>query len=111
MPIAYPQAARRPAIHLCTPSPDPGDDRLQLLRSILADQHWSCPPAVRGQLLQVLACAAGTGCTSEQAWMALAEEIARYLLYRRTGQHDIEPLEWPRTRRGHVAHIGRRLGA
>ena len=93
MPIAYPQADRRQAIHRCTPSPDPGDDRLQLLRSILADQHWSCPSAVRGQLLQLLACAAGTGCTSEQAWMALAEEIVRYLLYRRTGQQEREPLE------------------
>lgn len=100
----------------CTPTqrhtryPDPADDRMQLRRSIIADRRWACPPLVRSQLLQVLARAAGGG-ASEQVWMTLAEENARYLLYRRIGQHDIAPLEWPLVRRGHVADIGRRLGA
>ncbi|MET0655146.1 MAG: hypothetical protein ABWY94_06210 [Pseudoxanthomonas sp.] len=87
---------------------DRNDDRLQLLRSMLADRRWSCTPVVRARLLQILAGAAGLGYASEWAWMTLAEEIARYLLYRRTGQRESAALEWQRPRREPVAGIGRR---
>lgn len=101
-----PADARRPI-----PVPDQNDDRLQLLRSMLADRCWPCAPAVRGQLLQVLASASGKGRASECAWMTLAEEIARYLLYRRTGQQEIAPLEWQRPRREHGPVTAGRRGA
>lgn len=92
MSTVYPPTeTRRPA-----PAEDRNDDRLQLLKSMLADRCWSCTPVVRDQLLQILTNAAGTGCASESAWMTLAEEIARYLLYRRTGQLEIALLEWQR---------------
>lgn len=87
------------------------DDRLQLLRSMLGDRRWPCTPRVRSQLLQILACAAGTGCASESAWMTLAEEIARYLLYRRTGQLEIAPLQWQRPSREHRPASARGLRA
>lgn len=105
MSIAYlPASACRPA-----PVPHQNDDRLQLLRSMLTDRRWSCAPTARGQLLQILASAAGTGCTSECAWTTLAEEIARYLLYRRTGLQEAAQLEWQRPRREHApATAGRR---
>lgn len=107
MSIAYlPADARR---HI--PVPDQNDDRLQLLRTMLADRCWPCTPAVRGQLLQILASAAGKGRANECAWMTLAEEIARYLLYRRTGQQEIALLEWQRPRREHVPATARRRGA
>ena len=89
----------------------PADDRLQLLKSMLADRHWSCTPVVRDQLLQILASATGTGCANESAWMTLAEEIARYLLYRRTGQLEIALLEWQRPHREQRLASGRRLRA
>lgn len=111
MSIAYlPADTRRPA-HQHTPVQNQDDDRLQLLRSMLADRRWSCAPVVRDQLLQILASAAGTGCASECAWMTLAEEIARYLLYRRTDQQEIAPLEWQRPRREHGPATARRLRA
>ena len=111
MSIAYlPADMRRPA-HRHTPVHNQDDDRLQLLRSMLADRSWSCTPVVRGQLLQILASAAGTGCASECAWMTLAEEIARYLLYRRTGLQEAAQLEWQRPRREHVPATARRRGA
>jgi hypothetical protein len=107
MSIAYlPADARRP-----TPVLDRNDDRLQLLRSMLADRRWSCTPVARGQLLQILANAAGMGCASECAWMTLAEEIARYLLYRRTGLQEAAQLEWQRPRREHAPATARRRGA
>ncbi|MGH8027620.1 MAG: hypothetical protein ACREO0_12930 [Pseudoxanthomonas sp.] len=106
MSIAYlPADARRPL-----PVLNQTDDRLQLLRSMLADRFWSCTPVVRSQLLQILASAAGTGCASEFAWITLAEEIARYLLYRRTGQQEVAPLEWQRPRREHRPATARRVG-
>ena len=113
MSIAYlPADTRRPA-HRHTPAQDQDqdDDRLQLLRSMLADRRWSCAPMVRDQLLQILVSAAGKGCASECAWATLAEEIARYLLYRRTGQQEIAPLEWQRPRRGPRPTTAGRFGA
>jgi hypothetical protein len=101
-----PAGARRPI-----PVLDQNDDRLQLLRSMLVDRCWPCTPVVRGQLLEILASAAGTGCASECAWMTLAEEIARYLLYRRTGLQEAAQLEWQRPRREHVPATARRRGA
>lgn len=107
MSIAYlPADARRP-----TPVLDQNDDRLQLLRTMLADRCWPCTPAVRGQLLQILASATGKARASECAWMTLAEEIARYLLYRRTGQQKTAPLEWQRPRREHGRATAGRRGA
>ena len=103
MSIAYlPADARRPI-----PVLDQNDDRLQLLRSMLADRCWPCPPVVRGQLLQILASAAGKG----RARMTLAEEIARYLLYRRTGLQEAAQLEWQRPRREHGPAVARHRGA
>ena len=90
---------------------DQNDDRLQLLKSMLADRRWPCTPGVRSQLLQILASAAGTGSASECAWMTLAEEIARYLLYRRTGLQEAAQLEWQRPRREHPLAAARRRGA
>jgi len=111
MSIAYLLAGTHRSARLLPPIQDQDDDRLQLLRSMLADRRWSCTPVVRGQLLQILASAAGTGCASECAWMTLAEEIGRYLLYRRTGQLEIAPLEWQRPQRGHRPVTTRRFGA
>lgn len=111
MSIAYlPADTHRPA-HRLTPVQDQNDDRLQLLRSMLADRHWSCTPVARGQLLQILASAAGKCRASECAWMTLAEEIARYLLYRRTGLREVAQLEWQRSRREQKPATTRRLGA
>ena len=90
--VYLPANACRPT-QLFTPIGDQTDDRLQLLRSMLADHRWPCPPVVRGQLIQILVSASGEGCTEESAWMTLAEEIARYLLYRRTGQLETVQLE------------------
>lgn len=107
MSTVYPPAeTRRPA-----PIEDRNDDRLQLLKSMLADRCWSCTPVVRDQLIQILANAAGTGCASESAWMTLAEEISRYLLYRRTGQLEIALLEWQRSGREQRPAPARRLRA
>lgn len=111
MSIAYLPAGARQSAHRLTPAQDQNDDRLQLLRSMLADRRWPCTPAVRGQLLQILASSAGMGCASECAWMTLAEEIARYLLYRRTGQQQIAPLEWQRPHREHGSSVARGSGA
>lgn len=108
--VYLPANARQPAQRL-TRVEEQNDDRLQLLRSMLADRRWSCTPRVRSQLLQILACAAGTGCANESAWMTLAEEIARYLLYRRTGQLEIALLEWQRPRREHRPAPAQRLRA
>ena len=107
MSIAYlPADARRPIPVLAQ-----NDARLQLLRSMLADRRWPCTPAVRDHLLQILASAAGKGRASECAWMTLAEEIARYLLYRRTGLQEAAQLEWQRPRREHRPATARYRGA
>ena len=111
MSTVYPPAHACRPTHLFTPVGDQTDDRLQLLRSMLADHRWPCPPVVRGQLVQILASATGEGCTEEAAWMTLAEEIARYLLYRRTGQLETALLEWQRPRREHGLIAGRRARA
>jgi len=111
MPIAYRRPDAYPTLHRPLPFREPDDDRLQLLRSILADRRWSCPPCVRAQLLQVLASAAGNGSTSEHAWMTLAEELARYLLYRRTGQQESALLEWQRPRHQHRHAMAQRCEA
>ena len=110
MSIAYLSADTRRPEHRHTPVQGQDDDRLQLLRSMLADRRWSCAPVVRDQLLQILVSAAGKGCASECAWATLAEEIARYLLYRRTGQQEIAPLEWQRPRREPRPATARRFG-
>lgn len=106
--VYLPANACRPT-QLFTSIVEQTDDRLQLLRSMLADHQWPCPPPVRGQLLQILVSATGGGCTEESAWMTLAEEIARYLLYRRTGQLETALLEWQRPRREHRSLPGRRV--
>ena len=111
MSIAYLSADPRRPAHRPTPVQHQNDDRLQLLRSMLSDRRWSCAPVVRGQLLQILASAAGQGCASECAWMTLAEEIARYLLYRRTGLQEAAQLEWQRPRHEQRPAPDRRRGA
>lgn len=83
------------------PAERQGDERLQLLSSILADRRWPCPPAVRLQLLTLLSSVARTGRADECAWITLSEEIARYLHYRKTGLLEEPPLDWHRSGREH----------
>ena len=59
------------------------DDRLQILQSMLADRQWRCASSVHVKLMQVLAAANGAQYADESAWIALAEEIGRYLEHRR----------------------------
>ena len=105
MPAGLQSAQRRTAMEV------PADDRLQLLRWMLADVHWSCPPGIRGQLLQVLASAAGHGCADERAWLAVAEQITRYLLYRRGGQQRTDPLGWTGSPTGQGPALDTRMEA
>ena len=67
--IQRPYAAA-PAVH---------DDRLQLLRSMLADRHWHCPAPVHARLLHILS----AHHADEADWITLAEETERYLAQRR----------------------------
>ncbi len=68
-------------------NPPAHDDRLQLLRAILADREWSCDPLTRARL-ERMAADLGSNARSgidEAAWALLAEETQRYLDYRRLG--------------------------
>ena len=62
---------------------DDPDDRLQLLRLLLADRDWRCDPQV-GRLLRGFL--AEPPVAQEAAWRALAEELANYVAFRRLGQ-------------------------
>jgi erythromycin esterase-like protein len=68
-------------------NPPVQDDRLQLLRALLADREWSCDPLTRARL-ERMAADLGSSAKSgidEAAWALLAEETQRYLDYRRLG--------------------------
>jgi hypothetical protein len=73
-----------------TSHPEPGppahQDRRRLLRSMLADREWSCDPLVRARLERTLADLSATNSNIDEAgWSLLAEEMGRYLDYRRLG--------------------------
>lgn len=59
---------------------DDPDDRLQLLRLLLADRDWRCEPRVRQLLRGFLE---EPQAAQEAAWRALAEELADYLAFRK----------------------------
>ena len=81
--------ARSPKI-----SPEPtarGDDRQQLLATLLADRQWKCDPATRSRLQALHRClqpangahGAQAPCPAEAEWSLLADEIEHYLDFRR----------------------------
>lgn len=67
------------------------DERRQLLASLLSDHEWKCDPPTRARLEALQRClqpatAMGTrdsGCPAETEWTLLANEIERYLDFRR----------------------------
>lgn len=58
------------------------DDRLALLRLLLADREWHCPPPARRQLAELLA---DPPVVRESTWQLLADELAAYLAFRKSG--------------------------
>ncbi|HRN62256.1 MAG TPA: hypothetical protein PK743_06470 [Luteimonas sp.] len=56
------------------------DDRLELLRLLLADRDWQCAPPARRQLAGLLA---DPPVVRETVWELLAEELAAYLAFRK----------------------------
>lgn len=59
------------------------DDRLQLLRLLLADRDWRCDPLTERLLRGFLA---EPPVAQEAAWRLLAEELANYVAFRRLAQ-------------------------
>ncbi|MFT3669016.1 MAG: hypothetical protein QM795_10660 [Pseudoxanthomonas sp.] len=66
-------------------NPHTDDERLALLRCLLADRSWTQDAAQRALLLHVLAAlrAPGGMPLDEAQWTLLADETARYLEFRR----------------------------
>jgi len=66
-------------------SPHPDDERLALLRCLLADRTWTQDASQRALLQHVLAALrAPSGVPLDEAqWTLLADETARYLEFRR----------------------------
>jgi hypothetical protein len=68
-----------------------GDDRQQLLATLLADRQWKCDPATRSRLQALHRClqpaneATGgpASAPAEAEWALLADEIEHYLDFRR----------------------------
>ena len=61
------------------------DERLALLRCLLADRAWTQDASQRARLQQVQAAlrAPGLATLDEELWTLLADETARYLEFRR----------------------------
>jgi len=67
------------------------DERRQLLASLLADPEWQCDPSIRARLEALQRClrspaaadARDSVCPAETEWTLLANEIERYLDFRR----------------------------
>ncbi len=62
-----------------------GDERVELLRCLLADRHWRTEEPARTRLLAILARLRGEpgARLDEAAWTLLADETAAYLDFRR----------------------------
>ena len=78
---AFPTAS--PAAAYSPPAVD--DERLQLLRCMLADRNWMHEPVLRARLQQALAVLRTPGIAplDESTWLLVADETARYLDFRR----------------------------
>lgn len=66
------------------------DERRQLLASLLADHEWKCDPSIRVRLEALQKCLrpatsseTSYACPAEAEWTLLANEIERYLDFRR----------------------------
>ncbi len=67
------------------------DERRQLLASLLSDHEWTCDPPTRKRLEVLQQClqpatsldTRNSGCPAETEWTLLANEIERYLDFRR----------------------------
>ncbi|KRA51909.1 hypothetical protein [Pseudoxanthomonas sp. Root630] len=83
-------SAVAPATALRSHHPD--DERLALLRCLLADRSWTQDAGQRALLQQVLAAlrTPGLATLDEGQWTLLADETARYLDFRR--QQSLERL-------------------
>ena len=88
MPLMHSDAAPAKAPY----SHSPDDERLALLRCLLADRTWPQEAAQRARLQHVLAALrAPRGMPLDEAqWTLLADETARYLEFRR--QQSLERL-------------------
>ncbi len=80
-----------PTFHAASPAPVSmtshhiDDERLQLLRCMLADRDWMHDPALRTRLQQAMGALRAPGPVSldEATWILLADETANYLDFRR----------------------------
>ena len=63
------------------------NDRLQLLRCLLADRDWSIEPLARARLERAVSLLQQPGAAiDETTWALLADETSSYLDYRRLGK-------------------------